>query len=140
MQAQTHTYTHTPRHMQLSSSFEPTCRITSFPSILSVQWSISLLYMTIYNICEHNLEAHFLCNRTGALCQAEWSSHLRKTQDTIFSKQWLKSIRRLSLHTVMYKHTCRHTVADEQIHLLYRNTHNFKESFPQTLSQNFHPD
>lgn len=82
--------------------------------------------MNIYDVREHNLEAHFLCNRTGALCQAEWSSHLRKLRMPFFFKQWLKSIQRLLSHNVLYECTNKH--ADTQTD--FRHTHKFKESFP----------
>lgn len=94
MQAQTQRLLQTFEAHAASSIFEPTRRMTGFLSIH--RCSIGSRYVkNVHNVCEHNLEAHFLCNRTGALCQAEWSSHLRKTQDTIFSKLCL------SLNAVM---------------------------------------
>lgn len=64
--------------------------------------------MNINSICEHNLEAHFLCNRTGSLCQAEWSSHLRKLRIPFFLNSGWNPFGILSLHTVMYKQTSKH--------------------------------
>lgn len=136
----THRHTPTPTKAHATSSwFEPTRRndeassaYLAFSGVLV--WHVN---MNMYNVCEHNLEAHFLCNRTGAFRQAEWSSHLRKTQDAIFSKQWLKSIRRLSLHTVLYRcpqqHTHIHTPSPTNTLALQK--HNFKESFPERFPE-----
>lgn len=97
MQAQTHT--HSPRHLQTSLAIWADMYNYKLytPHICDVQWTLGVSNMNLWNVREHNLEAHFLCNRTGAPRQnAEWSSHLRKLRMPFFSKQWVKSIRHLS--------------------------------------------
>lgn len=46
-----------------------------------------LIYINILNVREHNLEAHFLCNRTGPDSRAEWASHIRKLRMSYFLKK-----------------------------------------------------
>lgn len=121
-----------PRHMQLPHNLSRYVELQAFSANL-VEYK-RIIYMNIYDVCEHNLEAHFLCNRTGALRQAEWSSHLRKLRMPFFLNSGWNPFGSLLLHTVMYKHTHidTHTLLPtNKIHLFYGDTHNFKESFPK---------
>lgn len=81
--------------------------------------------MNIYDVREHNLEAHFFCNRTGALCQAEWSSHLRKLRMPFFLNSGWNPFS-VCCH-IMY---CTNVQTNMQTHKQISDTHNFKESFP----------